>query len=167
MRYLHSLPANRVKGIESGCYLSHDGSWVLLYDIEELSLEEIIHKCSPALSVLWIWDDRNIEELDLSRFPNMTVLDLAGCKSLRQVYGIALLTQLKRLNLGRTRIAQLPDLSKLTKLQELMLFQRPMEQVQGLEKLTGLRYLNLNNTHITQLPGCIRGMRQLKCLSLC
>lgn len=166
VRYMHTLSKYHVKGIASGCYLSNDGTWVLLYDIEEFSLEEIIHECSAALSVLWIWSENHIEKIDVSGFPNLTVLDLANCRTLRKVDGLASLTKLKRLNLGGTWIKSIPNLSNLIELQELYLWRIPVKQVQGLEALSKLRHLSLAGTQIRQIPECIRRMEQLESLGV-
>lgn len=165
VRYLHSLEAHNARGIESGCYLSYDGTWVLLYGVEELSLQEIIPQCSPVLSVLWDWCP-DVEEIDVSGFPNLTVLDLGGCKTLRRVHGIESLILLRRLNLGGTQLDEIPDLTHLTELQDLSLWNLPIKHVQGLENLLGIRALDLCGTQIRQLPECIRRMRRLERLDL-
>lgn len=165
VKYLHSLPEKNAKQIEPGCYLSYDGTWVLLYSVEDFSLEEILSQCSPELSVLWIWG-HDTAEINVSLFPDLTVLDLANCEYLHQVHGITLLTHLKRLNLGGTQLDGVPNLSNLTELQELSLWELPIKQLQGLENLSKLRQLVLSRTQITRLPEGIRGMRQLEHLEL-
>lgn len=165
VRYLHLLDVYSARNIESGCYLSYDGTWVLLYDVDKPSLQEIIPQCSLALSVLWDWNV-GAEEIDVSGFPNLTVLDLGGCKKLRQIHGIESLTQLKHLNLGGTQLDEIPDITHLTKLQHLSLWSLPVKHVQGLENLIELRVLYLRGTQIRQLPESIRGLRQLRCLDL-
>ena len=163
--YLHSLPEYSLEGFAPGCYLSNDGTWVMLYSVKEFSLEEIISQCNPMLAVLWV-RGHGTTAIDLSRFQNLTVLDLANCRNLRKVDGLASLTQLKHLNLGGTKLDGLPNLSNLEKLEELILWELPLKEVQGLEKLLKLRRLVLRQTKITRVPECIRGMRRLEALNL-
>ena len=165
VQYLHSLGSHNAIGIEVGCYLSYDGTWVLLYDVKEPSHQEILSRCSSELTVLWDWC-YDAEEIDVSRFPNLTVLDLGGCEILRLVHGITSLTQLKRLNLGGTQLDKVPDLGRMTKLQHLSLWNLPIKHVEGLENLLGLHTLDLSGTKIKQLPESIRGMRRLERLDL-
>ena len=169
IRYLHWLPEADAEGIEPGCFLSEDGTWVLLYGLEEHLLKKVISQCSEGLIVLWVWGNQltEITEANVGIFPNLEVLDFAGCKNLCQVHGVESLTRLRRLNLGGTQIGNIPDLSSLTALQELILWGIPIGQVQGLESLSELRQIDVSGTHITQIPVGIRGMNLLEELCLC
>uniref|UniRef100_A0A2N9I9W9 Uncharacterized protein n=1 Tax=Fagus sylvatica TaxID=28930 RepID=A0A2N9I9W9_FAGSY len=67
----------------------------------------------------------------VSNLENLTTLRLGGCWNLKHVPSLAKLTKLRKLDLGRTEIMEVPD---------------------GLEMLVNLRYLDLNAKNLKIMP---------------
>lgn len=165
VQYLHGISTHTTNGVEQGCYLSHDGTFLLLCGEACDHFADAISKCSSNLLVLWAWDC-DMEELDVSHFQQLQILDIASCIHLRQLHGLAHLSHLKRLNLGGTQIEVIPNLSNFTELQELILWRLPIKNVHGLENLGQIYYLDLSGTKLMQIPNGIRKMKCLQCLCL-
>lgn len=171
VRYLYARKVNRflfrAKGTEylSGCYLSLDGTWLLLTGDDCSLLSNAISLCSTNLAVLWAWDC-DIDKVDVSHLTNLQVLDLARCQNLHHIHGIDSLQQLKRLNLGGTKVYRMPDFYKLNQLQELSLWNLQIEQIEGLENLNHLWELSLSGTKLSQIPNSLRRIKTLKRLDI-
>ncbi|MBI2589800.1 leucine-rich repeat domain-containing protein, partial [Candidatus Berkelbacteria bacterium] len=71
---------------------------------------------------------------------------------IKDLPGLAQLTNLQTLDLGNTQIKDLPDLAQLTNLQELDLGNTQIKDLPDLAQLTNLQWLYLSNTQIKDLP---------------
>ena len=121
-----------------------------------------------------------LRELNLTECRNLTELDLNGCKSLEEVWGLNTLP-LRKLDAGQCielRGLNLDSTSYSGKLEELNLFgcrnlqylccshQNKLTELPGLETLSGLTHMNLRNASgITSLQG-IEKLTQLVSLNL-
>lgn len=148
-----------------GCFLSEDGTWFLLCGEERSKLLDAIYQCGPNLAVLSAWDC-DVEEIDVSRLINLQVLDVARCRHLERLLGIESLKEIKRLNLGGTKVDPIPDFSTMEQLQELSLWDVQHEQIDGFKNLRSLRELTLSGSKIREIPSSIRGIKTLRYLDL-
>ena len=159
--------------LESGCYLSKDKTWLLLYfpSIDEVTYA-ILH-CTVNLELLRINDvpypksGWQMEKIDVSHMTGLKVLHLANNRHLAQVEGLSHLQQLEWLCLYGTNIGPSLDVSTLISLNEINLGKNThITQINGLGNLEKIEKIHLIDTGIKHLPEDIRGLLTLKQLSL-
>ncbi len=85
----------------------------------------------------------------IGQLPNLEDVDLWGCRSVSCIGPLAKLSNLRRLQLHGTRVADLSPLEKLTKLRSLDLTGTPVSDISPLSRLTELEELILTKTSVS------------------
>ena len=119
------------------------------------------------LKQLSLWGVSWPEQLDLSEFPKLEVLHLWSSDESGSVRGISSLRNLKELNLYGSLALETPDLSALPHLTSLSLRDCPeVTDLPGINSLKELEELWLDRLGIKHIPDEIRGLKNLKRLTL-
>ena len=165
----HIIPAS----LESGCYLSHDKSWLLLYrpNIDEISYS-ILH-CTANLVLLRINDVTypdggwRMNRIDVSHLTGLKVLHLANNRCLKTIDGLSQLQHLEWLSLYGTCVGPSLDFSALTALKEINLGRNAnITKITGIKSLKKVEKIHLFGTGLKWIPKEIRHLRTLKQLTL-
>lgn len=173
--------------LEKGCYVDSSGSWLLLAGADAKAIRYYLNRCSSDLQRLFI-GHTNLQQIHIPSFPALRKLHLVGNRELGDVYGIEELHSLQVLDLYRSRLNFVLNLTPYAELEELdfgFLKVRGIQLEGALQKLRKcqLRYADISDMSflsncpaleqlflaknpIEQIPEEIRKLKHLRMITL-
>jgi Leucine-rich repeat (LRR) protein len=118
---------------------------------------------NPAVTELWLNYCHITNARQFDKFPNLEKLQLLNC-TIDEVEGIASLTRLKNLNIGKTEVPVFGNaFERLTELEDLSLTESSLQELDlNFSKFKNLKHVHLGGNLLTSLPDTFMGCHNLE-----